>query len=142
VLGGAAALVEKARVYRTFGSGWTSRILQNCLAALLTDPAVDRSVAHARDVYRSRRESLAGALAGRGLRCGSADGLAVWVPVRDERAALVTLAAAGVAVAAGSQYHHGPHQPHIRAGTGRLTADPAAIADLIALAGTEGEAMD
>jgi DNA-binding transcriptional MocR family regulator len=142
VVGGAATLVEKARVYRTFGSGWTSRILQNCLAALLTDPAVDRSVAHAREVYRSRREALAGALARRGMACGSADGLAVWVPVRDERTALVTLAAAGVAVAAGSQYHHGPHQPHIRAATGRLTADPDAIADLIALAVTEGEAMD
>jgi DNA-binding transcriptional MocR family regulator len=142
VVGGATALVEKARVYRTFGSGWTSRILQNCLAALLTDPAVDRSVAQARAIYRQRRDSLATALAHHGLPCGSADGLAVWIPVRDERTALVTLAAAGVAVASGSQYHHGPHQPHIRAATGRLTADPNTIADLIALAGSVGDPTD
>lgn len=142
VLGGAAPIVEKARVYRTFGAGWTSRILQNCLAALLTDPAVDRSIAHARDVYRSRRQALVRALAARGLPSSGADGLAVWIPVPDERAALVTLAANGVAVAAGSRYHSGVHQPHIRAATGRLTADPDAVAEVIALAVSEGDAMD
>ncbi|HEY3507351.1 MAG TPA: PLP-dependent aminotransferase family protein [Actinocatenispora sp.] len=140
VLGGPTTIVEKARVYRTFGSGWTSRILQNCLAALLADPAVDRTVAHAREVYAQRRTALADALAARGVRAGGvADGLSLWVPVRDEHSALVTLAAAGVAVAPGSRYHHGPHHTHIRVATGRGVEPLDELADLIALAAADAE---
>ncbi|GAA4216464.1 aminotransferase class I/II-fold pyridoxal phosphate-dependent enzyme [Actinocatenispora rupis] len=143
VLGGPASVVEKARVYRTFGAGWTSRILQNCLAVLLADPAVDRAVAHARDVYAQRRTELAAALAARGAPAkGTTDGLSLWVPVRDERSALVTLAAAGIAVAPGSRYHAGPHRPHIRVGTGRAIEPLDEVADMIALAATDAGPTD
>lgn len=44
VVSGPGELSERARVLRTFGSGWTSRILQDALAHPLTDPATTRRV--------------------------------------------------------------------------------------------------
>ncbi|MFC5826602.1 PLP-dependent aminotransferase family protein [Nonomuraea insulae] len=138
VIGGAADAVERVRVLRSFGTGWTSRILQDALAHLLGDAAVREGVAHARQVYADRRARLAAELATRGVRTGGRDGLALWVPVRDEAAALVTLAAHGISVAPGSRYviDPVPHH-HLRLATARLTDDPeelSALADVIALA--------
>ncbi|MBF8189889.1 hypothetical protein ITP53_30020, partial [Nonomuraea sp. K274] len=70
------------------------------------------------------------------------DGLVLWVPVREESAALVTLAAHGISVAAGSRYVIDPApRHHLRLATARLTDDPdelAQLADVIALAATGG----
>ncbi|MEV1287436.1 PLP-dependent aminotransferase family protein [Micromonospora sp. NPDC049679] len=137
VLGGAAALIERARVYRTFGSGWTSRILQNCLAHLLTDPHTRALVAEAGETYRTRRRTLAEALAARGVRTGGTEGLSLWMPVEDERSALVTLAAHGVAVVPGGRCFSGPHEPFVRVATGRLTEQVDEVADLLAFAAFE-----
>ncbi len=143
VIGGAADAVERVRVLRSFGTGWTSRILQDTLAHLLGDADVRSRVAHAREVYARRRARLAAELAARGVRTGGGDGLALWVPVRDEPAALVTLAAHGISVAPGSRYVIGPTQRHhLRLATARLTDDPdelSALADVIALAATGGD---
>ncbi|MGA8113153.1 MAG: PLP-dependent aminotransferase family protein [Actinocatenispora sp.] len=142
VLGGPAAIMEKVRVYRTFGAGWTSRILQNCLAVLLGDPAVGRAVTRAGQVYRQRRATLANALADRGIATTGTDGLGLWVPVDDERSALVTLAAAGIAVVPGSRYFHGRHRPHLRVATGRGIEPLGEVADLIAFAASDPDASD
>ncbi|WP_346109776.1 PLP-dependent aminotransferase family protein [Nonomuraea maheshkhaliensis] len=142
VIGGAADAVERVRVLRSFGTGWTSRILQDTLAHLLGDADVRSRVGHAREVYARRRTRLAAELAARGVHTGGGDGLALWVPVRDEPAALVTLAAHGISVAPGSRYVIGPTQRHhLRLATARLTDDPdelSALADVIALAATGG----
>ncbi|WP_326626442.1 PLP-dependent aminotransferase family protein [Nonomuraea fuscirosea] len=142
VVGGAADAVERVRVLRSFGTGWTSRILQDTLAHLLGDADVRERVAHAREVYARRRARLAAELAARGVRTGGRDGLALWVPVRDEPAALVTLAAHGISVAPGSRYVIGPApRHHLRLATARLTDDQdelSALADVIALAATGG----
>ncbi|MFE9657389.1 PLP-dependent aminotransferase family protein [Micromonospora sp. NPDC006431] len=137
VLGGAAPLIDRARVYRTFGSGWTSRILQNCLAHLLTDPATRALVAQTGDTYRTRRRALAEALAARGVHAGGTEGLSLWVPVEDERSALVTLAAHGVAVVPGGRYFSGPHEPFLRVATSRLHEHVEEVADLLAFAAFE-----
>ncbi|MFI5490639.1 PLP-dependent aminotransferase family protein [Micromonospora echinaurantiaca] len=137
VLGGAAPLVERARVYRTFGSGWTSRILQNCLAHLLTDPHTHELVAQAGETYRTRRRTLAEALAARGVRTGGTEGLSLWMPVEDERSALVTLAAHGVAVVPGGRCFFGPHEPFLRVATSRLHDHVDEVADLLAFAAFE-----
>ncbi|PSK67508.1 HTH-type transcriptional regulator TauR [Micromonospora sp. MH33] len=137
VLGGAAALIERARVYRTFGSGWTSRILQNCLAHLLNDPHTRALVTETGETYRARRRTLAAALAARGVRTGGTEGLSLWMPVEDERSALVTLAAHGVAVVPGGRYFSGPHKPFLRVATSRLHEHVDEVADLLAFAAFE-----
>ncbi len=137
VLGGAAPLIERARVYRTFGSGWTSRILQNCLAHLLTDPHSRALVAQAAETYATRRRRLAEALAARGVHTGGTVGLSLWLPVEDERSALITLAAHGVAVVPGGRCFAGPHQPFLRVATSRLHEHVDEVADLLAYAAFE-----
>jgi DNA-binding transcriptional MocR family regulator len=137
VIGGAGETIEKVRVLRSYGTGWTSRILQDALAWLLADPGTRRSVARARDAYARRREALARALAERGVPTGNHDGLVLWVPVTEESSALVTLAAHGVAAVPGSRYQVAAATPHLRIATSRLPEDPdrvAELAELIALA--------
>ncbi|WP_285575408.1 aminotransferase class I/II-fold pyridoxal phosphate-dependent enzyme [Actinoallomurus iriomotensis] len=137
VIGGAGETVEKVRVLRSYGTGWTSRILQDALAWLLTDPQARRTVTHARETYARRRETLAAALAERGVPTANRDGLMLWVPVAEESAALVTLAAHGVAAGPGSRYQVTATGPHLRIATSRLPEDPdrvAELAELIALA--------
>lgn len=134
-IGGPAAVLNKVRVLRTFGTGWTSRILQDALAYLLTDATTTRTIATARDRYRERREMLADALRDFGIETRNQDGLVLWMPVTDESATLVTLAARGVAVAPGSRYCLRRAQPHIRIAISRLSPDPetvASIAELLA----------
>ncbi|GAB3974995.1 aminotransferase class I/II-fold pyridoxal phosphate-dependent enzyme [Actinoallomurus acanthiterrae] len=137
VLGGAEETIERVRVLRSYGTGWTSRILQDALAHLLEDPDARASVDHARTVYTRRRERMAEALAAQGVATHNNDGLMLWVPVADESAALVTLAAHGVAAAPGSRYQVRPSDPHIRIATGQLPDDPESLrqlADLVVLA--------
>lgn len=137
VIGGAGETVDKVRVLRSYGTGWTSRVLQDALAHLLGDSRARQAVAHARATYARRRESLAAALAERGVPTANRDGLMLWVPVADESEALVTLAAHGVAAVPGSRYQVTPAEPRLRIATSRLPEDPARtaeLADLIALA--------
>ena len=133
--GGPTEVLDRVRVVRSFGAGWTSRILQDAVAYLLTDAGTADTIATARETYRRRRELLADALGARGVPTANRDGLVLWVPVDDEAAALVTLAARGVAAAPGSRYRLGQGSPHLRVATSRIPTDPAAInpiADLLA----------
>jgi len=137
VLGGPQSIVEKARVLRTYGTGWTSRILQDALAHLLTDSTTAAHVEDAARHYRLRRTGLAERLAGHGIKTRNHDGLSLWIPVADETSALVTLAARGTTASPGSHFSTSPHPPHIRIAITRLSGDPAALdttAALVALA--------
>jgi DNA-binding transcriptional MocR family regulator len=137
VVGGPREVVERVRVLRTYGTGWTSRILQDTLAHLLDDPSTGERVAEAAHRYTLRRTGLAERLAARGVVTDNRDGLQLWVPVADETSALVTLAARGTTVSPGSRFCITPQPPHVRVATGRLPEDGAALdatADLLALA--------
>ncbi|MFI6787438.1 aminotransferase class I/II-fold pyridoxal phosphate-dependent enzyme [Nonomuraea sp. NPDC050383] len=137
VIGGAADAVERVRVLRSYGTGWSSRILQDTLAGLLADPDARELVERARETYARRRAALAGRLTARGVTVGGRDSLVLWVPVHDEPEALVTLAAHGISAAPGSRYLVRPGRPHIRLAIARLTEDPGELddlADVIALA--------
>ena len=129
VIGGPTDVLDRVRIVRSYGAGWTSRILQNAAAHLMEDPAAVASVAAARAEYAARRNSLRAALASRGIRAENEDGLVLWVPVRDESATLVTLAAHGVSVGPGSRYTERPEHPHVRVAISRIDRSPAAIAD-------------
>jgi DNA-binding transcriptional MocR family regulator len=134
VMAGAAEPIERVRVYRQFGSGWTSRLLQNALAWLLEDKKSRDTVAAARTTYRKRRERLAGLLAAREVPTTSVDGLAIWVPVRREHEALLVLASHGIAAAGASASWTRPAPPAIRIATGLPIPDADRVADAIALA--------
>lgn len=132
VLDGPPDLVERVRAFRAFGSGWTSRLLQEMLAAMLTDPQTRRLVGRASDVYNSRREALVRELSARGIDVPQAHGLDLWLPVLDERYAVVTCAAHGVAVSSGSRFTPPPQAAHIRVSTCRLPTEKAAfVADVL-----------
>lgn len=137
VIGGPQDVVERVRVLRTYGTGWTSRILQDTLAHLLCDPSTGERVADAAHRYAVRRTGLAERLAVHGVPTRNLDGLQLWVPVADETSALVTLAARGTTVSPGSRFCLTPQPPHVRVATGRLPEDGTALdatADLLARA--------
>lgn len=115
---------------RRLGQGWTSRLLQRVLVGLLTEPRSVAAVTRARDRYAARRSALVAALVERDVRVGDGDGLNLWVPVRDETAAVVRLAARGIGVAPGAPFWVAGGAPHVRVTTGLFTGDRAALTDL------------
>ncbi|WP_240674963.1 aminotransferase class I/II-fold pyridoxal phosphate-dependent enzyme [Cellulomonas endophytica] len=137
-VGGPAHVLDALVARRMLGPGWTSRLLQRTLVDLLTDPDALDAVAHARRVYFARQRALVGALARDGLVVLPGDGVNLWLPVRDEAAALVHLEAAGIRVSRGSPYFaaapHDDEGPHVRVTVGLLREDVGAVAAALALA--------
>lgn len=130
---GPSDVIDRVVDRRRLGPAWTSRFLQQLLAALLVDPPARRQVEEARKVYSDRRAKLAEALAERGIQTDGRDGLNLWVPVPDEQAALVALASHGIAVAPGRPFQLRPtFQGHVRITTGSTGADLTEVADLLA----------
>jgi GntR family transcriptional regulator/MocR family aminotransferase len=128
------ALLAEAK---SFGDGWTSRLLQRTLAVALADGELSTLLAAARDAYRDRRTRAADAL-NRGLaehggrtRTG-ADGLNLWVhlpPGLDAADVVERAAAAGVRVAPGEPFFTRPgHSDVVRLNAGSVPADQAAEA--------------
>jgi DNA-binding transcriptional MocR family regulator len=104
---------------RLLGPGWSSRLLQHILLDLLTEPATATLLAHARAEYARRRASLLAALATHGAHATADDGINLWLSVADQQAALVSLAAHGVAVAPGGPFEVVPlPDPHVRVTVG------------------------
>jgi DNA-binding transcriptional MocR family regulator len=131
-MGGPARIIERVVARRMLGPGWTSRLLQAVLLDLLTDPGAVARVRTARLVYRDRLDRLADGLRRRGIDVGAPDGINLWLPVVDERAALVHLAAAGIVAAAGSPFVVGEGRPHLRVTAGAAVEGVAVIADALA----------
>ncbi|HEX7099761.1 MAG TPA: aminotransferase class I/II-fold pyridoxal phosphate-dependent enzyme [Acidimicrobiia bacterium] len=131
IAGPSAALAELVD-RRRLGPAWTSRFLQSLLAELLGDPEVERLVSEARSVYGQRRAKLAAAMAEHGFTTTGSDGLNLWVAVPDEQAALVMLAARGIAVAPGRPFQLRPtFEGHIRVTTGSTDADLTELAEIL-----------
>ncbi|MCX4092769.1 aminotransferase class I/II-fold pyridoxal phosphate-dependent enzyme [Nocardia sp. alder85J] len=125
VAGGPAALLDPVIERRMLGPGWTSRLLQRVLVHMLTDPDACRAVTTARTVYRARGDALRKALARHGRSLPRTDGINLWLPVADENAALIALAAAGIKAAPG-----GPFEVTDRATAAHLRLTVAAVDDL------------
>jgi DNA-binding transcriptional MocR family regulator len=118
---GPAQLIERLTALRQLGQGWTSRLLQRLLLALLTDPRAIEQVASARAEYARRRSAMVAALGREGIAVGGDDGINVWVPVQDEAAATVRLASLGIGVAPGAPFAVRADQPgHVRVTAGLL----------------------
>lgn len=131
VLGGSAELIERTVRLRSFGTASNSRVLQNTLAHLMDDPAVDEAMARARGRYRLRRCGALDAFSGAGLRASaSPDGFVVWVRVPDETSALINLARQGIVAAAGARSFVNPTEGLLRFSILQLPEDRARLDDL------------
>lgn len=120
---------------RQLGQGWSSRVLQRLLLGLLTDVASIETVARARDAYADRRSALVAALGRHGIEVGGTDGINVWIPVADETAAVVGLAAQGIGVAPGAPFAVlSGQRPHIRVTCGLLADRVDEVAAAVAVA--------
>ncbi|MEV7693855.1 aminotransferase class I/II-fold pyridoxal phosphate-dependent enzyme [Microbacterium sp. NPDC089189] len=134
-IGGPARVLDRVIARRMLGPGWTSRLLQGVMLDMLTRPAAIDAVSAARRAYRDRQEALVGALRQHGIVLPPPDGINLWLPVADERAALVHLAAARISVAAGAPFMVGEHRaPHIRVTAGLVAEDAAGVAAELAAA--------
>ncbi|MEV0246750.1 aminotransferase class I/II-fold pyridoxal phosphate-dependent enzyme [Nocardia sp. NPDC050712] len=131
VAGGPADLLDPVIERRMLGAGWTSRLLQRVLLTMLDDAAAGHTVTAARAEYRRRATELRRALAKRGITLPRGDGINLWLPVADENAAMISLAAAGIKVAPGGPFEVGdrPASDHLR-----LTVSALADADSLWLA--------
>jgi DNA-binding transcriptional MocR family regulator len=138
-VGGPATVVEPIVERRYLAQGWSSRLVQSILLDLLTDPRSSALVADARATYAARTGAMADALAERGIEVPGRDGINVWVPVADQGAALLHLAAVGVRAASGDPFWIStPATDHIRLTTSRIDDDYEELAALIAAAGRAG----
>lgn len=135
-LGGPRTLVDRVVARRLLGAGWTSRMTQRILLKLLTDPVPLAEVAHARETYADRQLTMSAALERQGISLPTADGLNFWLPVRNERAAVVSLAAAGIRVAAGAPFLAADSRTgdHVRVTVGIVREDHDSIAAALAVA--------
>jgi DNA-binding transcriptional MocR family regulator len=135
-------VIENLSGRRQLGQGWTSRLLQRILLHLLTDAEPIAQVAHARQTYADRRRALVEALAHHGVTVGGVEGLNLWVPVRDETAAVLRLGSQGVGVAPGQPFAvREEPRSFMRVSIGALTAgsvDLEEVALLLAEAATVG----
>ena len=132
-IGGAAEVIDPLIARRMLGPGWTSRLLQAVLLDLLTHADPQQSVSNARVSYARRGTWLREKLKDRGVDTSPGDGINVWVPVDDERSALITLAASGIRVAPGSPFlvgGDGSTSSGLRVTTAMLPDDEANIDDI------------
>ena len=131
-VGGPAAVLDPLLERRLLGQGWTSRLLQSLLLALLRDPSSVAAVEHARTEYARRRRLVVGHLNAAGLAVPPGDGLNIWLPVADEQSALITLASSGIAAAAGTSFTVTAGSPHLRVTVGLISQDHEAVAARLA----------
>lgn len=129
VLSAPKHLAKSIQAYRNFGASWTSRLLQNAAAYLLSDPEVSAHLEQTKQTYLQRRAWLTDALTARNIPYVGEAGLSVWIPVPSEQFALVTLAIHGYAVFPGNRFMKKLATPHIRVATSQLT--PTMIEDLV-----------
>jgi DNA-binding transcriptional MocR family regulator len=131
VMAGDAVTVSRIEGRQALGTGWVSTILQRTVAALWSDPEVDEVVAAARTTYAQRRTALITALAQRGLVATARSGFNIWIPVRDEAAAVEGLLSSGWAVRPGEAFRL-RSAPSIRISAATLEVDEApALADAV-----------
>ena len=81
-----------------------SRFLQEILYEMLADKEAFHTVANARHIYATRQKTMHALLLRQSLDVHTGDGLNLWIPVRDEPAALRLLAEQGIRVAAGKPF--------------------------------------
>jgi len=126
-VGGAHDVIAAVANRRLLGPGWSSRILQAVLVALLCDPSTDDILQHARDEYARRRAVVAEVLADSGVPFTDGDGINLWMRVADERSSLLKLAAQGIGAAPGEPFMVRDDADSLRLTVGLLQGSDATI---------------
>jgi len=103
-IGGSGDVVNAVANRRLLGPGWSSRILQALLLELLRDPSTAGTTERARAAYAERRRLVSDVLHRQAVTVTGNDGINLWMAVRDERSAVVGLAARGIGVAPGGPF--------------------------------------
>jgi DNA-binding transcriptional MocR family regulator len=96
--------ISRVRGRQALGMRWVSRLLQQLVLALWSDPSSGRRLARAAAIYAQRRDALQAALASHGITVRARSGFNAWVPVRDEGRVVHTLAERGWGVAPGERF--------------------------------------
>lgn len=131
-MSGPAELIDRVVARRMLGPAWTSRMVQTILLDLLTSSQSLDEVGEARRQYFARQRTLVAALATHGIDVPTPDGINLWLPVRDERDALVHLSASGIRAAGGTPFLAGDADgsAYVRVTSGLVS--PADAADVAA----------
>ncbi|MGV6872000.1 aminotransferase class I/II-fold pyridoxal phosphate-dependent enzyme [Pseudochelatococcus sp. B33] len=136
IIGGAGSIIARTRRHHFRGIGVTSGILQGALAYLVTSKDADLILAEACRTYLDRRRTLVAAL----RRCGinglsdEGEGLELWVPVKDERAALARLDSQGVPASPGTRcFFETPAAHHVRIAIGLMPDQSSQLRRLAAI---------
>jgi len=138
-LGGPSSIVDRIVARRMLGPAWTSRMVQTILLDLLISSTSLDEVAEARRQYMARQRTLVRELATRGVDIAVPDGINLWLPVRDERAAMVHLSASGIRVAPGEPFLATDGAQFVRVTSGLVSPDDAAeVAVALAAAAVAG----
>ncbi len=133
VVAGDATTIARVERRQALGVRWVSHLLQRLTLTLWSDPSSGRRFARAADVYAQRRQALIDALAAHQITAHGRSGLNVWIPVREETAAVQALAERGWGVAAGERFRL-RSAPAIRVTASTLLPDDARrFADDLAL---------
>lgn len=133
VMAGDELTIARVEGRLSLGVRWVSHLLQEVTLALWSDPSSGRRLAQAADTYAARRRALVSALAHERVGVDGSSGFNVWIPVREEAAAVQQLAGCGWAVAAGERFRL-RSSPAIRVTTSALPTDraPQLAADIAA----------
>jgi DNA-binding transcriptional MocR family regulator len=124
VIAGDELTIARVQGRLSLGVRWVSHLLQELTLALWSDPSSGRRLAQVADTYAARRVALVDALGREGVVVAGSSGFHVWVPVREETAAVQHLARCGWAVAAGERFRL-RSAPAIRVTTATLPPDRA-----------------
>jgi DNA-binding transcriptional MocR family regulator len=134
ILAGDATTVARVEGRQLVGTGWVSQILQQVVVAFWSDPATQRRLEDAENVYAARRLMLLEALAAHGIAAHGRSGLNVLVPVVEESPVVGPLLQRGWAVIGLDRWRL-KSPPAVRITTATLRPDEAEqfAADLAAV---------
>ncbi|WP_111721104.1 aminotransferase class I/II-fold pyridoxal phosphate-dependent enzyme [Homoserinimonas sp. OAct 916] len=128
---GPATVLDRVSVWRA-GGGWVSSINKAVLDVCLNDPRVHVGIRLAREEYARRRIIFQDRFIDAGVDIESNAGLSLWIPVRSEQDALVSLAAQGISVARGSAFSKKTSgRDHIHLSLGSVGADSVVLSAAI-----------
>jgi len=134
-MAGPSEVIEAITERRRLGPIWTSRLVQELLRGMLTDPATNELVQRARCEYRRRRATLTEQLDADSLHPVPGDGLNLWLPVPDEQRTTWALAVDQIGVAPGRPFAVGePSGGFLRVSLGNARGDLDQIARSISYA--------